>query len=61
MYINNSSNKNDVVLDPFMGSGSTLVACKELNRNYIGYEIDKQYFNIAQKRIDTYIKEKHSK
>ena len=57
MYINNSSNKNDVVLDPFMGSGSTLVACKELNRNYIGYEIDKQYFNIAQKRIDAYIKE----
>ena len=61
MYINNSSNQNDVVLDPFMGSGSTLVACKELNRNYIGYEIDKQYFNIAQKRIDTYIKEKQSK
>ena len=61
MYINNSSNKNDVVLDPFMGSGSTLVACKELNRNYIGYEIDKQYFDIAQKRIDTYIKEKQSK
>ena len=61
MYINNSSNQNDVVLDPFMGSGSTLIACKELNRNYIGYEIDKQYFNIAQKRIDTYIKEKQSK
>ena len=61
MYINNSSNQNDVVLDPFMGSGSTLVACKELNRNYIGYEIDKQYFNIAKKRIDTYIKEKQSK
>ena len=61
MYINNSSNQNDVVLDPFMGSGSTLVACKELNRNYIGYEIDKQYFDIAQKRIDTYIKEKQSK
>ena len=61
MYINNSSNQNDVVLDPFMGSGSTLVACKELNRNYIGYEIDKQYFDITKKRIDTYIKEKQSK
>ena len=61
MYINNSSNQNDVVLDPFMGSGSTLIACKELNRNYIGYEIDKQYFDITKKRIDTYIKEKQSK
>ena len=61
MYINNSSNQNDVVLDPFMGSGSTLVACKELNRNYIGYEIDKQYFDIAQKRIDTYIRQNNLK
>ena len=61
MYINNSSNQNDVVLDPFMGSGSTLIACKELNRNYIGYEIDKQYFDITKKIIDTYIKEKQSK
>ena len=50
-YIENSSNEGDVVLEPFAGSGSTLIACKELNRNYIGYEIDEEYFNVIQKRI----------
>ena len=45
------SNEGDTVLDPFMGSGSTGVACKELNRNFIGVELDKQYFDIATKRI----------
>lgn len=50
-YVSNSSNKNDVVLDPFMGSGSTGIACKELNRNFIGIEIDEKYFDIAEKRI----------
>ena len=43
--------EGQAVLDPFMGSGSTGVACKELNRNFIGYEIDKEYFKIAQRRI----------
>lgn len=46
------SNEGDTVLDPFMGSGSTGVACKELNRNFIGVELDKQYFDIAESRID---------
>lgn len=50
-YVSNSSNENDVVLDPFMGSGSTGIACKELNRNFIGIEIDETYFDIAKKRI----------
>ena len=45
------SNECDTVLDPFMGSGSTGVACKELGRNFIGVELDKQYFDIATKRI----------
>lgn len=45
------SNEGDTVLDPFMGSGSTGVACKELGRNFIGVELDKQYFDIATKRI----------
>lgn len=45
------SNKNDIVLDPFMGSGTTLVACKKLERNAIGFELDKEYFNIAKERI----------
>ena len=50
--IKNSSNENDVVLDPFMGSGTTGVACKELHRNFIGIELDKKYFEIAKKRIE---------
>jgi site-specific DNA-methyltransferase (adenine-specific) len=40
-----------IVLDPFMGSGTTGVACKNLNRNFIGIEIDETYFRIAQDRI----------
>ncbi len=47
-----SSSRGDTVLDAFMGSGTTGVACKELHRNFIGYELDKTYFNIARKRID---------
>ena len=43
--------ENDVVLDPVMGSGTTGVACKNLNRNFIGIETDEKYFNIAKKRI----------
>ena len=51
ILVENSSQVGDTVLDPFMGSGSTGVACKELNRNFIGIELDKQYFDIATKRI----------
>jgi len=51
VYVNNSSNENDIVLDPFMGGGSTGIACVKLNRKFIGFEIDKNYFNIAQNRI----------
>ena len=47
----NSSNKGELVLDPFMGSGTTGVACKELGRNFIGIELDKEYYEIAKKRI----------
>jgi DNA modification methylase len=46
-----ASNEHDIVLDPFMGVGSTGVACKNLNRKFIGIEIDKNYFEAAQKRI----------
>jgi len=45
------TNENETVLDFTMGSGSTGVACKNTNRNFIGIEQDKKYFNIAQKRI----------
>lgn len=51
VYIENSSNENDVVLDPFMGSGSTGIACLKLNRKFIGIEIDENYFDIAQNRL----------
>ena len=52
IFIENSSNAGDVVLDPFMGSGSTGVACVNTGRNFIGIELDEQYFNIAQDRIN---------
>jgi len=45
------SNENDLVVDLTMGSGSTLVACKNTNRNGIGIEMNEDYFNIALKRI----------
>jgi site-specific DNA-methyltransferase (adenine-specific) len=47
------SNEGDVVLDPFMGSGTTGVACKNLNRNFIGIEISEEYFELAKKRIES--------
>ena len=41
-----------LVVDPFMGTGTTGVACKKLNRNFIGIEVDPEYFKIAEKRIN---------
>jgi len=43
-----------VVFDPFMGSGSTGIACLETNRNFIGIELDDHYFNVAKKRIENH-------
>lgn len=51
-FIVNSSNIGEIILDPFIGSGTTAVACIKENRNYIGFEINKEYFTNAQKRID---------
>ena len=51
ILIDNSTNKGDLVLDPFMGAGSTGIACKNLNRDFIGIEIDEKYFKIAEERI----------
>jgi len=45
------SNEGDVVLDPFMGSGTTAIACKEAKRHYIGFEISKEYCEIAESRL----------
>jgi DNA modification methylase len=46
------SNEGDVIFDPFMGSGTTGLACKNLNRNFIGIELDKEYYEIAVRRIN---------
>lgn len=50
-YIENSSNTGDIVLDMFMGTGSTGVACIQSNRKFIGIEIDEEYYKIAKQRI----------
>ncbi len=52
ILVENSTNKGDVVLDAFMGSGSTGIACKMLERDFIGIEIDKTFFDIAKERIE---------
>lgn len=49
--IKDNTNENDTVIDCCMGSGSTGIICKELNRNFIGIEINDNYFNIAKQRI----------
>ena len=48
------SNEGDIVLDPFMGSGTTGVACKKLNRRFIGIDISKEYCDLAKERIENY-------
>ena len=45
------TNPKDTILDPFMGGGTTCIACMNLDRKYIGIELDKQYFDIAKERI----------
>ncbi|MBI4722464.1 MAG: site-specific DNA-methyltransferase [Candidatus Stahlbacteria bacterium] len=47
-----TSNEGEIVFDPFMGSGTTAVVAKKLNRNYLGCEIVPEYFRIATKRLD---------
>lgn len=50
--ISASTREGDVVLDPYMGTGTTGAASKQLNRKFIGIELDKNYFEIAKKRIE---------
>jgi site-specific DNA-methyltransferase (adenine-specific) len=47
-----ATNENETVLDPFMGSGTTAMACINANRQYIGFELDAGYFNLANERIE---------
>jgi site-specific DNA-methyltransferase (adenine-specific) len=51
-FIKVATDRGDIVGDMFMGSGTTGVACTNLNRNFIGIELDENYFKIAEKRIN---------
>ena len=51
LLIKSYTNKGDIVFDPFMGSGSTGVACIKNNRNFIGVELDKDTYNLAESRM----------
>ena len=55
VLVNNSSQENELVLDPFMGVGSTGIACIKNNRNFIGIEIDENYFTIAKERMGGFL------
>lgn len=50
--IRHTTDEKDIVCDPFLGSGTTAVACKQLNRNFIGFEISKEYCEIAKRRLE---------
>ena len=52
-FINLYSYKDDLILDPFIGSGTTAIAAKNLKRNFVGYEIEKEYIDIANNRLET--------
>lgn len=47
-----STNKDDIILDPFMGSGTSAVVAKQLGRHYIGYEVEKDYIDMANERLN---------
>lgn len=55
ILITQSSNEGDIVLEPFAGSGSTLLACINKNRRFIGWEIDPKYHKLCEKRIKNHI------
>lgn len=56
--IRNSSNEGDTVLDCFAGSGTTGVACVNTNRNFVGFELDEKFFDVARRRIDNALTER---
>lgn len=52
-----SSTNAEIILDPFMGSGTTALAAKKLGRNFVGIELSKEYISMAEKRLKTYLME----
>lgn len=50
-YISKLTKENDLVLDPFIGSGTVAIACKKLNRRFIGIDVNQEYVDIANKRL----------
>ena len=52
IFVTESSNPGDIILDPFLGSGTTAIAAVNTHRHYIGFELDPGYFDIACKRLD---------
>ena len=51
-FIENFTNENEIILDPFMGSGTTAIVCKSFNRNYIGFDISEEYCELAKSRLN---------
>ena len=52
--IYSSTREGDIVLDPFMGSGTTAVAALDLDRKFLGFELDEYYYEVAKKRINNH-------
>lgn len=50
--LNNFSNEGDLIYDPFLGTGTTAVVAKEMNRHYLGSEINKEYFDLSKSRLE---------
>lgn len=57
-FINTYTNKNDLILDICIGSGTTAIACINTSRNYIGFELDNTYYEVANKRIEECLNDK---
>lgn len=51
-HLLHTTQENDIILDPFIGSGTTAVACKEINRQFIGFELNPEWYEVANKRIN---------
>ena len=55
--LRNSTLRGDIVLDPFCGSGSTIIACEQLGRRCYAMEIDPRYVDVARKRYAEFVKD----